>query len=171
MGPARGIDSTCPRDYFRAPETCGTGQGSPQEGHDVAMLYNTNTLLLESSKVSVLDSEQQRCLLSAVFVCRHQAPGCSFAPRTLSLGCATRWTSGQSSFVSCSQGWTLITCRVQSLPAITICGSGRRSVPRCGKSKNTCLPLCPPLASQTHSVHHSYSISRRHSCIVVINRS
>ena len=70
MGPARGIDSTCPRDYFRAPEVCGTGQGSPQEGHDVAMLYNTNTVLLESSKVSLLDSEQQRCLLSAVFICR-----------------------------------------------------------------------------------------------------
>ena len=37
------------------------------------MLYNTNTLLLESSKVSVLYSKQQRCLLSAVFVCRHSA--------------------------------------------------------------------------------------------------
>ena len=34
------------------------------------MLYNTNTVLLESSKVSLLDSEQQRCLLSAVFICR-----------------------------------------------------------------------------------------------------
>ena len=65
-----GIDSTCPRDYFRPLEACGTGQGSPQEGHDVAMLYNTNTVLLESSKVSLLDSEQQRCLLSAVFICR-----------------------------------------------------------------------------------------------------
>ena len=73
MGPARGIDSTCPRDYFGAPEIGGTGQGGPQEGHDVAMLYNTNTLLLESSKVFLLDSEQQRCLLSAVFVCRHSA--------------------------------------------------------------------------------------------------
>ena len=65
-----GIDSTCPRDYFRAPEVCGARQGRPQEGHDVAMLYNTNTVLLESSKVSFLDSEQQRCLLSAVFICR-----------------------------------------------------------------------------------------------------
>ena len=37
------------------------------------MLYNTTTLLLESSKVSLLYSEQQRCLLSAVFVCRHSA--------------------------------------------------------------------------------------------------
>ena len=70
MGPAFGIDSTRPRDYFRAPEVCGTLQGKPQEGHDVAMLYNTNTVLLESSKVSLLDSEQQRCLLSAVFICR-----------------------------------------------------------------------------------------------------
>ena len=56
---------------FRGPEIVGTGQGGPQEGHDVAMLYNTESLVLESSKVCLLDSDQQRCLLIAVFVCRH----------------------------------------------------------------------------------------------------
>ena len=35
------------------------------------MLYNTKSLVLESSKVCLLDSDQQRCLLIAVFVCRH----------------------------------------------------------------------------------------------------
>ena len=65
-----GIESSCPRRYFRPPEICGARQGRPQEGHDVAILYNTTTLLLESSKVCQLDSNQQRCLLSAVLFCR-----------------------------------------------------------------------------------------------------
>ena len=44
--------------------------GETSGGHDVAILYNTTTLLLESSKVCLLDSNQQRCLLSAVLFCR-----------------------------------------------------------------------------------------------------
>ena len=35
------------------------------------MLYNTKSLVLESSKVCLLDSDQQRCLLIAVFVSHH----------------------------------------------------------------------------------------------------
>ena len=59
-----------PPQVFQAPNICGARQGIPQEGHDVAILYNTTTLLLESSKVRLLDSDQQRCLLSAVLFCR-----------------------------------------------------------------------------------------------------
>ena len=75
------------------------------------------------------------------------APDLSLARHTLSLGYAIRRISGSCSFGTCSQEWTLITCRVPLLPAITIYDTGKRSVPRCGKSKNTCLPL-------STSVHH-----------------
>ena len=50
--------------------------------------------------------------------------------------------SGSSSFGTCSRKWTLITCCVPLLPAIKLYDTGKRSVPRCGNSKNTCLPLC-----------------------------
>ena len=70
------------------------------------------------------------------------APDLSLARHTLSLGYAIRWTSASSSFGTCSQKWTLITCRVPLLPAITIYDNGKRNVPRSGNSKNTYLPLC-----------------------------
>ena len=35
----------------------------------MAMVFNTEALVLESSKVRLLDSDQQRCILIAVFVC------------------------------------------------------------------------------------------------------
>ena len=86
-----------------------------------------------------------------------RAPDLSLARHTLSLGHAIRWISGSCSFGTCSQKWTLITCRVPLLPAITIYDSGRRTVLRSGISKNICLPLIPCIASPPHCVHHSYS--------------
>ena len=94
------------------------------------------------------------------------APDLSLARHILSLGYAIRRISGSCSLSTCFQEWTLITCPVPLLPAITIYDNGKRNVPRSGNSKNTCLPLCPCVASPPQSVHHSYSISPHHSCSI-----